>query len=124
MEARKRIPGFCFRMPSHLCLRHPIRDEAACRAYLQVLLIGAAMLPKVENYSAEATLKLRLAAAAGYSNLNSPGSLPEVQHCLEDAAKQIASRRYGAVQPGKELLRAALVFSGEERRFVTWRSIR
>lgn len=109
-------------MPSHLCLRYPIRDEADCRAYLQVLLIGAAMLPKVENHSAEAALKLRLAAAAGYSNLNSPGSLPEVQHC--HAAKQNASRRYGAVQPGKELLRAALVFSGEERRFVAWRCIR
>ena len=30
----------------------PVRDEASCRAYLQVLLIGAAMLPCVENHSA------------------------------------------------------------------------
>lgn len=33
-------------------LRYPVRDEASCRAYLQVLLSGAAMLPCVENHSA------------------------------------------------------------------------
>ena len=33
-------------------LRYPISDEATCRAYLQVLLIGAAMIPHVEVHSA------------------------------------------------------------------------
>lgn len=32
--------------------RYPIKDEASCRAYMQVLLIGAAMIPKVEIHNA------------------------------------------------------------------------
>ena len=32
--------------------RYPIMEEASCRAYLQVLLIGAAMLPRVEVHHA------------------------------------------------------------------------
>ena len=32
--------------------RYPITDESTCRAYLHVLLIGAAMLPRVEVHNA------------------------------------------------------------------------
>ncbi|WP_302602774.1 AAA family ATPase [uncultured Sutterella sp.] len=107
-------------------LRYPIRDEAACRAYLQVLLLGAAMLPKVENHSAlgRSDLEVEVGGRRWVFEFKFARKSSEVQPCLEDAAKQIASRRYGALQPGKELLRAALVFSGEERRFVAWRSVR
>lgn len=31
--------------------RFPINDEATCRAYLQILLIGAALISHVENHT-------------------------------------------------------------------------
>lgn len=106
-------------------LRYPIKDEAACRAYLQVLLIGAAMLPKVENHSAlgRSDLEVDVGARRWVFEIKFIRKSSDAQKRLEDAAKQISARRYGMAHSGKEILRAALVFSGQERRFVAWKSV-
>ncbi len=106
-------------------LRYPIKDEAACRAYLQVLLIGAAMLPKVENHSAlgRSDLEVDVGARRWVFEIKFARKSSDAQKCFEEAAKQISARRYGMTYSGKEILRAALVFSGQERRFAAWKSV-
>ena len=50
--------------------RYPIKDEASCRAYMQVLLIGAQRFPrwKSTTHMAEAAWKLKSTDSIGFSN--------------------------------------------------------
>ena len=103
-------------------VRFPIRDESSCRAYLQVLLIGAAMLPKVETHTALGRSDLEVESGSRHwvfefkysQNGEDAGKL------LEEAANQIRSRRYCEAPHGKELIRVALVFDGRRRQFARW----
>lgn len=102
--------------------RYPIRDEASCRAYLQVLLLGAAMLPQVEVHSAlgRCDMLVNIDKRRWVFEFKYAGRSSDAAACLEAAKSQMTSRRYGGQDAGKELIRIALVFSGEERQFVSW----
>ena len=105
--------------------RYPITDEASCRAYLQVLLIGAAMVPRVEVHNAlsrsdmevEAEKRLWVFEVKFARNDN------EVDGLLTDAIKQIQTQRYGSNQQNRELIQIALVFSAKQREFTAWKRV-
>ncbi len=100
--------------------RYPIVDEASCRAYLQVLLIGAAMMPKVEIHTALGRSDMELDAGKRHwvFEFKYVKTAKEVTQALKDGVEQMSSRRYGMSSKAKELRRLVLVFSRDERRFV------
>lgn len=46
----------------------------------------------------------------------------EIDGLLMQALDQVQSRRYGQTNNGKELIRVALVFDAEQRRFSAWKA--
>ena len=106
-------------------VRYPINDESACRAYLQVLLIGAAMLPRVEVHNALGRCDMEVQAGKRHWVFEFKYAKDDsrVQSLLSEASEQITKRRYGLTFNAEELIRVALVFSEKERRFVAWESV-
>ena len=106
-------------------VRYPIKDESACRAYLQVLLIGAAMLPRVEVHNALGRCDMEVQAGKRHWVFEFKYTRDDsrVQSLLREASEQITNRRYGSTFNAGELIRVALVFSEKERRFVAWESV-
>ena len=100
--------------------RYPIVDEASCRAYLQVLLIGAAMMPKVEIHTALGRSDMELDAGKRHwvFEFKYVKTAKEATQALKDGVEQMSSRRYGMSSKAKELRRLVMVFSRDERRFV------
>ncbi len=105
--------------------RYPITDEASCRAYLQVLLIGASLLPSVENHSALGRSDLEVTAGSRRWVFEIKYAKPgdNARSLLETALAQIRTRRYGESPRQKELIRIGMVFCGEERRFTDWKCL-
>ena len=105
--------------------RYPINDEASCRAYLQVLLIGAAMIPRVEVHNAlgRSDMEVEIGNRHWVFEFKYAKSSTEINELLQHAVDQIQSRHYGNKADGRQLIRVALVFSGEERRFAAWKMI-
>ena len=105
--------------------RYPIVDEASCRAYLQVLLIGAAMIPGVEIHNALGRSDMEVAAGQRHwvFEFKYAKKSSETAQLLEQAVEQIRSRRYGEATGVKTLLRVALVFDGEQRCFTAWKCV-
>lgn len=103
----------------------PIRDEATCRSYLQVLLIGGALRPQVEVHSAlgRSDMEVQVGDRRWVFEFKFSREKDDPAKLLEEAAEQIVSRRYGEVFGAGESLRLALVFSEKERRFVLWRTV-
>lgn len=98
---------------------YPIKSEAHLRAYLQILLIGAAMVPEVEKHSAlgRSDLELNAGGRRWVFELKYAERERDVPNLLRKALDQLKERRYGEAPHGRKLLRAALVFSGGKRRF-------
>lgn len=105
--------------------RYPIRDEFACRAFLQVLLIGAVMMPQVEVHNAHGRSDLEVTGGDLHwvFEIKFARSVDEVEKLATAAEEQIKNRRYGEVPDEKRLVRAVLVFSEPERRFASARLI-
>ena len=103
--------------------RYPIVDEASCRAYLQVLLIGAAMIPRVEVHNAlgRSDMEVQVGLRHWVFEFKFAQKSSEVETLLNEALSQIQARRYGEISDGKELIRVALVFDAEQRRFSAWK---
>lgn len=103
----------------------PVHDEASCRALLQVMMIGAKLLPAVENHSSQGRSDLEVTAGnrrwvfeIKYARTDS-----KVPKLLAEGAAQMKDRRYGetaARQSATELMRAVLVFSSKKRQFAAW----
>ena len=104
---------------------YPIVDEASLRAYLQVLLIGAAMLPKVENHNAlgRSDLEVETETRQFVFELKYARDESQVQPLLNSALEQIQNKRYGANLSRKESIRVALVFDAQNRSFVAWQRV-
>ena len=117
--------------------RYPITDEASCRAYLQVLLIGAALIPKVETHSAlgRSDMEVDVDGRHWVFEFKYARKSSDVEKSLADAIEQIKTHRYGyapntiassntdSKADNTGLLRVALVFNGTERRFTAWQQI-
>lgn len=95
-------------------VRYPIENEAACRAYLQVLLIGAALLPKVE---------VEVGNRHWVFEFKFAKTPAEVQKLLNQAVNQMQSVHYGENAVNKDLIRVAMVFSAKDRRFSAWKAV-
>lgn len=106
-------------------VRYPITDEQSCRAYIQVLLIGAAMLPKVEVHNAlgRSDLEVEIGDRHWVFEFKYARQESDAEEILDEAVRQIETRRYGNVQPGKDLIRVAVVFDGQRRCFCGWRRV-
>ena len=105
--------------------RYPIVDEASCRAFLQVLLIGAAMMPRVETHTAHGRSDLEVDAGQRHwvFEFKFAQSGQDVNGLLNEAVQQVKDRQYGEVPHTKDLIRVALVFEKEKRQFVAWATV-
>ena len=105
--------------------RFPVSDEASCRAFLQVLLIGAAMIPCVNTPSSHGSNTLEVEAGNRHWVFEIKFARKEenVEGLLAQAVDQVKSRRYSEFAHGKELLRVAMVFSETEHQFVAWEAV-
>ena len=76
--------------------RYPIVDEASCRAYLQVLLIGAAMIPRVEVHNAlgRSDMEVIVGLLHWVFEFKFAQESSEVETLLNRALSQIQARRY------------------------------
>lgn len=89
------------------------------------MLIGAAMMPQVEVHNALGRSDMEVHAGNRHwvFEFKYAKDDREADLLLKEAQNQIQARQYACKQPNEELLRVALVFSGENRRFVAWRQI-
>ena len=105
--------------------RFPIVDEASCRAYLQVLMMGADMVPRVEAHSAlgRSDLEVEAGNRLWVFEIKFARNASQVSDLLKEAVEQMQMKRYGQGPHDKELIQLALVFSASERRFVVWQQV-
>mgnify|MGYP001164507247 FL=1 len=105
---------------------YPITSEASCRATLQVLMIGADMVPHVESHSALGRSDIEVDAGSRYwvFEFKFAETQAQVTHLLAQAVDQMQVKRYGGIPRETKLLRAALVFCAQERRFVAWQEVK
>lgn len=104
---------------------YPIRDDASCRTHLQVLLLGAAMLPSVETHDAQGRSHLSVTVDRRHwiFDITFARRGDDPTKLLDAACRRMRDRRYDEVFSGKEVLPVALVFSDEARRIVAWKSL-
>lgn len=102
--------------------RYPVTDEHACRAFLQVLLLGAAMMPQVEVHAAHGRSDLEVDAGSRrwVFEIKCARTKSEVDKLLHEGIRQVQGRHYGETLHGKTLCRAVLVFERDCRRFSAW----
>lgn len=102
--------------------RFPIRDEAGCCAVLQVLLIGAAKLPKAEAHHAPdgSSLAVETGTRHWVFEFKYSQTGEDSQELFEEALNRIRSRDCGEAPHEKELIRVVLVFDGSRRQFLRW----
>lgn len=104
--------------------RHPVVNEAACTSYLQALMMGADMVPEVEVHTALGRSDLEVTVGKWHwvFEVKFAATTEKAEALLTKAVSQIKSRRYGERPHGKKLIRVALVYSAEDRRFVVWKN--
>ena len=100
-------------------VRYPVTDEATCRSFLRVLLIGAAMLPDVAVHAAqeESVLELDVGRTRWIFDIKFARREEEAETLLAEGICQMRSREYGRTPHGLTLVRAVLVFDGAARAF-------
>ena len=105
--------------------QYPIRNEAACRAYLQELLIGAALLPRVEVHNAlgRSDMEVEVGRRHWVFEFKFAERDEQTQRLLAEGLAQVRSRRYGENPTAKERIRVVLVFSAQARRFTAWQTV-
>ncbi len=104
---------------------YPVTSESHCRALLLVLLIGAGLPAISEKHSALGRSDLEVDAGhrrwvfeIKYAKVES-----EAPKLLKTAVEQMQTKRYGDAPHGKDLIRVALVFGAEDRRFIAWQQL-
>ena len=104
---------------------YPIRDDASCRTHLQVLLLGAAMLPSVETHDAQGRSDLSVTVGRRHwiFDITFARRNDDPTKLLDAACRRMRDRRYDKVISGKEVLPVALLFGDEARRIVAWKSL-
>lgn len=104
---------------------YPIRDDASCRTHLQVLLLGAAMLPSVETHDAKgrSDLSVTVGRRQWIFDITFARRNDDPTKLLDAACRRMRDRRYDKVISGKEVLPVALLFGDEARRIVAWKSL-
>ena len=103
----------------------PIASESACRAYLQVLLMGAALLPRVEVHTAlgRSDMEVEVGNLHWVFELKFASENESAQALLDEAVNQMRQRRYCQEQASPELIRLALVYSAKDKAFTHWAQV-
>ena len=102
--------------------RFLVRDEASCRSYLQILLIGADLEPVVEMHSALGRSDIEVDAQDRHwvFEIKFAKTQSEIPTLLDEGITQIRDRRYGKSTHAPVLKRAVLVFDQSSRQFAAW----
>ena len=108
--------------------RYPVQDEASCRSHLQMLLIGAGLRPSIEQHSAHGRSDLEVDAGSRrwVFELKFAEKEADAPRLLAQAVKQMQTKHYGEsldALHGQTIVRVALVFCAEARRFVAWQLV-
>ena len=99
---------------------YPVKDEYSLRAFVQVFFSGAGLAPMAEHHNFKGRSDLEVKAGNRYWVM-------EFKYCregessedlLREALEQLQEREYGMQIETEELIRIALVFSQEKRKFV------
>lgn len=106
-------------------LNYPVTNEATLRAFVQVFFSGAGLRPVVEHRNAygRSDLEVNTGNRNWVFELKVSGKNDNADFILNQAISQIEKRNYGFSDSYLELIRLALVFSLEKRRFVRWLSL-
>ena len=105
--------------------RYPIKDEASVRAFIQVYFAGAGLEPKVVTGAANGRSDLEVKVKDWHWTL-------EFKICrgkenpdqkLEEAVEQLKLKGHCDDPASEILIKVALVFSIEERKFVRWKEV-
>ena len=100
-------------------LHFPIRNETSCRAVVELLLIGAAQMPERDVLiHGRSGLEVNADSTCWCFTFGYCARGCDPLRVLSAAERESTSRQYGEPPHGKTLLRAAVVFSEVERRFV------
>lgn len=105
--------------------RYPLRDEASVRAFTQVYFAGAGLEPKVEHHTAHGRNDLEVKVNNRHWILEfkvSRGSENSDQK-LGEAVERLKLKGYGDDSSSENLIKVALVFSIEERKFIRWKEV-
>ena len=108
--------------------RYPLKEESMVRALLQVFLQGSGLKVEVEKHNSKGRCDLMAHTKERHVVFElkySPDGADE-QTLLAEAVDQIKRRDYGGeLADGKEVLRLALVFNGndDERKFTLWQQV-
>ena len=105
--------------------KYPIKDEATCRGYLQVLMVGADIVPDIEHHSAlgRSDIELSLGDRRWVFEIKFAQKAADESKLLAEGIAQIKARKYGETPSGNRnlrLIRMTLVFSSEKRQFTRW----
>ncbi len=102
--------------------KNPVRTESEVQRLVQVFLSGAGLRPRVETVNAHGRSDLEVSAGNRHWVLEFKvrRAGDDEEALLKKALEQIRTRRYGESNEAGELVRLALVFSVEARRFVRW----
>ncbi|MFR8816581.1 MAG: AAA family ATPase [Parasutterella sp.] len=105
--------------------RYPVRDEASVRAFTQVYLAGAGLEPKVEHHTAHGRSDLEVKVNNRHWILEFKVSRDQddLDKKLGEAGEQLKLKGYGNDSSSGNLIKVALVFSLEERKFVRWKEV-
>lgn len=102
---------------------YPIRDEASCRAFVQIMLLMAKLHPRVEVHNAlgRSDIELTHAGLHWVFELKFAREGDSIESLLTQALEQIRTKRYGLSEAaGKTHLAVGAVFSQSQRQFVAW----
>ncbi len=106
--------------------KYPVGDETTCRNYAQLILTlgsGVRTFAELHNALGRSDLEIETPRFHWVFEFKFQRSGESAEKMLEKAVLQIRERRYGEGSSGeRKLLRIAAVFSGEERRFVAWKT--
>ena len=100
--------------------KYPIRDEASVRAFVQVFFSGAGLNPIVEHHNAKGRSDLEVKVGVRYwvFEFKVCNSENDGKELLKEAILQLQRKEYGLQELEEQILRVALVFSLEKRKFI------
>lgn len=99
--------------------KYPIRDEASIRAFVQVFFSGAGLSPIVEHHNSKERSDLEVKVGTRYwvFEFKVCKSTNGAKDLLNEAILQLQRKEYGLQEQEEQILRVALVFSLEKRKF-------
>lgn len=105
--------------------RYPVRDEASVRAFSQVYFAGSGLEPRVEHHTAHGRSDLEVKVNDRHWILEFKISRDQENpdQKLEEAVEQLRVKGYGDDSASENLIKVALVFSVQERKFVRWKEV-